>query len=257
MASLGQDLKRERELRGISLKEIADTTRISLRFLQALEENHLDRIPGEFFIRAILRSYAKSIGLDENQVLNKYQEIVIFQEQLQYKEAKKRPRTPHPTRLITRRRMLTISLSVIGGLLALILFYIYAIAPNRNPAPSAKTALQPTSQPAAVQPAPPPEPAVAEIKGLQLEISFLQETWIHAYADGQSIWEGIKGKGGMLTLKAENEVLLNVGNAGGPAITINGKKAKPLGPPGAVRTDIRITLKNYHEYLAPETEDES
>jgi transcriptional regulator with XRE-family HTH domain len=94
MASLGQDLKRERELRGISLQEIADSTRISLRFLQAVEEDRLDIIPGPFFVRAILRSYARNVGLDENQVLNRYQEKVMFEEQLEYQEARKRPSLP-------------------------------------------------------------------------------------------------------------------------------------------------------------------
>jgi transcriptional regulator with XRE-family HTH domain len=89
MASLGQELRRERELRGISLREIADSTRISLRFLQAIEDDQFGRIPGEFFVRAILRSYAKGVGLDEHQVLNRYQEMQSFEEQQQERENKK------------------------------------------------------------------------------------------------------------------------------------------------------------------------
>ena len=74
MASLGQELKRERELRGISLQEIANTTKISMRFLQALEEDKLDILPGEFFIKSIISAYANTLGLEKDSVLNKYYE---------------------------------------------------------------------------------------------------------------------------------------------------------------------------------------
>ena len=52
MGSFGENLRRERDLRGVSLREIADATKISSRFLQALEEDRLDVLPGGLFPRA-------------------------------------------------------------------------------------------------------------------------------------------------------------------------------------------------------------
>jgi cytoskeletal protein RodZ len=78
MASLGQDLKRERELRSVSLEDMAEQTKINIRFLRALEEDRLDLLPGGFFVKAILRTYSRSIGIDENAALNKYQEDILF-----------------------------------------------------------------------------------------------------------------------------------------------------------------------------------
>jgi transcriptional regulator with XRE-family HTH domain len=72
MASLSERLKRERELRGISLKQISEETRIGVRFLQALEDDRLDIIPGEFYRRSYLRAYARYLGLDEDLALNVY-----------------------------------------------------------------------------------------------------------------------------------------------------------------------------------------
>src|SRR3990172_1845514 len=72
MASLSERLKRERELRGISLKQISEETRIGVRFLQALEDDRLDVIPGEFYRRSYLRAYARYLGLDEDRALNVY-----------------------------------------------------------------------------------------------------------------------------------------------------------------------------------------
>ncbi|NOR13733.1 MAG: helix-turn-helix domain-containing protein, partial [Candidatus Aminicenantes bacterium] len=65
MLPIGQDLKRERELRGISLKEIAESTKINIRFLRALEDDQFDALPGKFFTRGIIRGYAKYLGLEE------------------------------------------------------------------------------------------------------------------------------------------------------------------------------------------------
>jgi transcriptional regulator with XRE-family HTH domain len=257
MASLGQELKRERELRGISLREIADSTRINPRLLQALEEDKLDVIPGPFFVRAILRSYAKSIGIDEHQVLNKYQEMYTFEEQLQYGESPERPKTrSRPLSRFSGRksiRLAALATVIIG--LGLVLIYFLLLAPEKKPSVPAKSAPR-SAQLEVREPTPLPEPrtVVEEIKTLQLEMTFIEETWLQVYADGQSVWDGVKNKGESLEVKAEREVRLNIGNAGGPDLTINGQKAKPLGPSGAVRPDILITLENYLDFLVTRQE---
>ena len=72
MASLGQALREEREARNISIEEIASATKIVSRYLEALEADRLDQMPGGFFIRGIIRTYAKSVGLDPEEVVNRY-----------------------------------------------------------------------------------------------------------------------------------------------------------------------------------------
>lgn len=72
MDSLGTYLRRERELRQISLEEIAQSTRIPLRMLQNIEKDALDALPGEVFTRGFLKSYARSVGLDTDDVLARY-----------------------------------------------------------------------------------------------------------------------------------------------------------------------------------------
>jgi transcriptional regulator with XRE-family HTH domain len=254
MASLGQELKRERELRGISLREIADSTRISLRLLQALEEDHLEMIPGKFFVRAILRSYARILGLDENQFLNKYQERLLFEEYALDKQPKKRL-TP-PQVLTPKRLLVLLAILIVTVIAALLYFFVLSsqgenrVRRQQNPAPQAQ-ALAPPPPRQQVETAV-EKPAVEEVKGLTLDVTFLEETWIQLYADGKTAWDGVKSRGESLQVKAEQELVINLGNAGGLTFTINGIKAKPLGPTGAVRKDIRITLDNYREYLLPE-----
>jgi cytoskeleton protein RodZ len=73
MASFGENLRREREMRGVSLEEISATTKINLRFLQALEAEDFARIPGGLFTRSFLRTYAEYLGLDTERILAEYQ----------------------------------------------------------------------------------------------------------------------------------------------------------------------------------------
>ena len=66
----GTWLRSQREARGVSLREIADSTRISLRYLEALEMDRFDALPAPVFARGFLREYARVVGLDADEVVN-------------------------------------------------------------------------------------------------------------------------------------------------------------------------------------------
>jgi cytoskeletal protein RodZ len=68
----GDQLKRERELRGVSLEEVATATRIAPRFLEALETEQWDKLPGGVFNRGFIRSVARYLGLDEDNLVSEY-----------------------------------------------------------------------------------------------------------------------------------------------------------------------------------------
>lgn len=68
----GEHLKREREMRGVSLEEISAATRISVRFLEALENEQWERLPGGIFNRGFIRSVARFLGLDEENLVAEY-----------------------------------------------------------------------------------------------------------------------------------------------------------------------------------------
>ncbi|MFZ0820353.1 MAG: helix-turn-helix transcriptional regulator [Candidatus Acidiferrales bacterium] len=68
----GEHLRREREMRGISLDEIASATRISTRFLEALENEQWSQLPGGVFNRGFVRAVAHHLGLDEESVVAEY-----------------------------------------------------------------------------------------------------------------------------------------------------------------------------------------
>jgi len=74
MANFGDALKRQRELREISLREISDATKINIRYLEALEQNRFDVLPGGLFNKGFIRAYATYIGVDCEETVNSYLE---------------------------------------------------------------------------------------------------------------------------------------------------------------------------------------
>jgi cytoskeletal protein RodZ len=72
MGQFGEELRRERESRGIALETITDSTKISGRHLSALEQDRFDRLPGGVFNRGIVRGYARVVGLDEETWVDRF-----------------------------------------------------------------------------------------------------------------------------------------------------------------------------------------
>jgi cytoskeletal protein RodZ len=68
----GARMKRAREEKGVSLRQIADRTKLSVGALDALERNDISRLPGGIFSRAFVRSYALEIGLDPEQTVREF-----------------------------------------------------------------------------------------------------------------------------------------------------------------------------------------
>ena len=73
MPAFGENLRREREMRGVSLEEISSATKISLRFLDAIEREDFSKLPGGIFSRSFVRTYAHYLGLDEDRAVAEFQ----------------------------------------------------------------------------------------------------------------------------------------------------------------------------------------
>ncbi len=74
--SIGSYLRRERELRKISLEEVAEQTRVKIDYLQAIESEHFERLPGMTFARGYLKAYAAYIGLVPEDVLLRFEDFL-------------------------------------------------------------------------------------------------------------------------------------------------------------------------------------
>lgn len=69
MSSVGQTLREAREAKGLTLKDIQESTKIQPHYLKAIEEDRFDRLPGHFYTRAFIRTYAEHVGIDPKPLL--------------------------------------------------------------------------------------------------------------------------------------------------------------------------------------------
>src|SRR5258708_23076207 len=95
LAWFGEELRREREIRGISLKEIADATKISRRFLEAIERNDHKTLPAPVFTRGFVREYARYLGLNAEEIVTRYNYAAAGADLIQ--------KSQHRTNLVTER----------------------------------------------------------------------------------------------------------------------------------------------------------
>jgi cytoskeleton protein RodZ len=147
MASFGENLRREREMRGVTLQEISAATKISVRFLLALEEEEFTKLPGGIFTRSFIRAYAKYLGLDEERVLAEYH--LVAQARPDVDLSRLSVTNPEAKRATSRAPIFTLVLAVVllGGGYGIFRY-------SRRAAESARSAPTPA-------PVPPPTPSTA------------------------------------------------------------------------------------------------
>ena len=76
MADIGDKLKSAREAKGLSIADIEKATKIQSRYLEAIEKNEFDKLPGDFYVRAFICQYAQVVGLDGKELLSDYHDDV-------------------------------------------------------------------------------------------------------------------------------------------------------------------------------------
>jgi len=239
MGSFGENLRRERELRGVSLREIADGTKISVRFLQALEEDRVEVLPGGLFPRAFVRQYAAFLGLDVDKAVADF--VAAQGEAPPERKASSAPPRRSPVSLGRA------FLAAVAVLAVALTFLRRGDGERARPEPTptpvvAAPAVLPTDR---VYPAPTLAPtSAAKEDSLVLTMTAEQDCWVEVRADGETVINRVLAEGESQTLEARGEIVLSVGNAGGLSIRVNDRPALPLGRSGEVRKNIVITRQN-------------
>jgi len=241
MGSFGENLRRERDVRGVSLREIAEGTKISVRFLQALEEDRLEVLPGGLFPRAFVRQYALFLGLDPEKLVTDF--VAAHGDT----PAPERRFVPPPERRppLSLGRVFLAAVAVVA--IGLTLRHGREERARVQPPPPtipAAPAVLPTDR---VYPSPAEAPAAASADtadGLVLTMTAQQDCWVEVRADGATVINRVLAEGESQRLEARGEIVLSVGNAGGLSIRVNDRPALPLGRSGEVRKNIVITRQN-------------
>ena len=230
MASFGENLRRERELRGVELRDIAEATNISLRFLQALEQDRADVLPGGIFPKAFVRQYATYLGLDPDRLVAEY---VYSHGGEAAAEGGAVARRASSGRLAA----VFVGLILAAGV-ALFASARAGLFARHQAAPEPAPAVSPDVTMPADRVYPPPAPSTtaaapgAPVTGaLVLSLNARQDCWILTAGETQK-------------LQAQSQIVFSVGNAGGITFTINDRPGIPLGREGEVKRNIVITKES-------------
>jgi len=254
LASFGEELRREREIRGISLKEISDATKISKRFLEAIERNDHRTLPAPVFTRGFVREYARYLGLNSEEMVTRYNYAAVGDdriEQSSHLSQLVRPATNEP-KGIPRTRIDRNVVLLLAIVIALSLVTWWALRFRRDA--RAEVAVDTASAVPVRQQhvAPPPSavqtqtttgatPGVAAPQPddlLHLTLDLTDDSWVTLDVDGKTVISDELKRGAHQTFNAHDAFRFKtIGNAGGVAVTINGIRIAPLGKDGKVLHD--------------------
>ena len=227
--SLGKYLKRERENRKLSLKEVSKQIKVREPFLRAVEEDRRDLLPSVTYVKGFLSAYAKYLGLDSNEIILRYEA-----------ESKKEPIIR--SEVLPQKRMLWNPkyLWAIGGMIIVGFIVLYLLLSSSQP-PVAPSAPEPEAKKTIAQPSPPPvseRPSALAEKGISLDIKAVERTWVAIRIDSQTVREATFQPGESLTYRAAERIELVLGNAGGLDMTFNERQLEKMGKSGEVVTVI-------------------
>ncbi len=260
LASFGEELRREREIRGISLKEIADATKISKRFLEAIERNDHRTLPAPVFTRGFVREYAKYLGLNVDEIVNRYNFAAAGDDRIEKSAHLDRLVAPPPPPIrekpihfkgippwyarVDRNIIVTV---IIVAALATLGYWAWrhkretsAVAREEAAQAPTVTASQPPPKPLAPAAVPPAttSSAAANDDTLHLVIEATANSWIVMDADGKTVFNDEMHTGDRWSYEAKDRLRFRtIGNAAGIRLTLNGVTLSPLGADGQVVHD--------------------
>lgn len=207
----GEHLKRERELREVSLDELSKATRISNRFLQALENEDWGKLPGGVFGHGFVRSIARYLGLSEEALLGEYDSARA--ENLPSAAAKPVQPTPAPPKWIP--------VAVVLGILLLLVLILYSAWYGWHRVSAYRAAKQSADAMAA--------PASVS---LELSVSASATTHVRVIADDKVLLDSEMYPGQTLHFTAQRQFDVSATNSSAVLLQLNGRPMAPLGTPG-------------------------
>ena len=249
MGTFGQTLRQAREDLGASLAEAERETRISRRYLEALEQENEAALPAAVYTRGFIKIYCQYLGLNPEGMVDLFGPQQALVDNVQIRPI---PAEINQPRSIPVRPVVVVAGLVLVSLLAVYLWGQYtsfqenvgridAAPTTRALSTPAIVAASPSPQPSPTSsgppilgagPSPSPVAAVAPERGLIVDIKVVERTWMEIWVDGRSVVAETAQIGFTRSFTAEQQVRMRVGNAVGVQVVVNGVTQGPLGARG-------------------------
>src|ERR1700722_226573 len=259
--TFGESLKREREMRGVTLDEIAGATRIATRFLRAIENEEWDQLPGGVFNRGFVRAVAHYLGLDEENTVAEYTLAVGGRPSVPVWTGSPPVMAPRQPWLVWSIAAIVVFALVAGGWIGTRRFLALRAARRaaQDAALSAASSSPPASAPQqtaadATTPtigSPPPDaqnaasgmPAATSsasaatlnspsTERFELKIAVGKKTKVTVVADQEMVFDGTMKAGENHFFSATDHFRVSAKDAGALHLALNGKTLAPIGPAG-------------------------
>jgi cytoskeleton protein RodZ len=257
MDDFGGKLRQARERRGISLRQIAASTKIAAAALDALEKNDISKLPGGIFSRAFVRSYAVEVGLDPDETVKEF--LDRFNQDPPPSAELMAAAIPEEEKQFEQRQRKAVKALGFAAVLLVVLIVILFFVLRRRSAALAE--LVPAPAVVALAPVPPPDAAplpspdaggpsgAAPLAGqLKLDVHPSAACWVALTVDGRKLFARVMQPGERESQVVEHEAIVEIGDAGAFAFSVNGRPGKSLGDNGQVKT-LKLTPATAGQYI--------
>jgi cytoskeleton protein RodZ len=249
--TLGEKLRQAREERGFSLAEVAEQTRISSLYLESIENDDYRILPGGIFNKGFVKSYAKFVGINEQEALADYSLLISQAQPVQEEEFKTyRPEVLTDDRSGSSAPTIILAVVILAAMTAGILFLVnYLRAPSDNVATADQRNAQ--STPVPVESATPaPNPAdVPDMSSIKVDFKATSEAVAITAVSDEKKTNTILPAGGSVSFEPKQSLRISYSKslANFVQLSINGKDIKlPSQPltPKRVAIEVEINKDN-------------
>ena len=254
MSSVGEILKNTREAKGITIEQVAEATSIRVLYLEAIENEQFNLVPGEVYLKGFIRNYANYIGLNGPAMVEKYKEQVEANkkhehpvqadtndikhkqpEQINQRKTKSAKSDVSAIKSLLEKYVTKRNIVLLAGIIVFIaaasfLSSFFSGSKDSEPSKTKQAAVESVqsesankSQAASVLKDQSGVYIVKDAASIEAQVEFSGDCWTEAYADGKEVFMGMMSAGKTVNWKAEKELQIKVGNVRVAKINCNGQ----------------------------------
>jgi cytoskeletal protein RodZ len=269
--AIGRYLRSARDQQGFSLLDVSAKTKISVSNLEYIENEQFSSLPNEVFVKGFLRSYAKVLGISESEILERFHQwksqnlahTVSENEKVEQDNKWSWPQIPlgrirslyYEDKRNVPGKMIVNILIVLAVILGVMILFSKRTPVEDQPGDSSasRPLSSPASEPlgippatsapstaAAVLPADSGAPPKPQGPNLHLIVQAIDRSWISVVIDDGITREFSLHPDDRISLDADKKFVLNIGNAGGVKVSLNGKPVGPFGKKGEIVKGIKL-----------------